>query len=121
MSSKAQKQHEEAMHVDEGKSGLWGFLAGLIVAAFIAVPLSGAFAFATHPNTQQLFSGRLDETSQGGYTAFWWIVTIFLLALPFLVGYAVANLSVKSLAIVGTIVVLFIIAALVFGQLFLIV
>jgi amino acid transporter len=120
MSSKVQ-QHEEAIDVTDGKSGLWGFLAGLIVAAFIAVPLSGAFAFATHPNTQQLFSGRLDEASQGGYTAFWWLVTIFLVALPFLVGYAVANLSVKSLSIVGAIIVLFVIAALVLGQLFLIV
>ncbi|MGI9824652.1 hypothetical protein [Agromyces sp. Marseille-Q5079] len=120
MSSKTQ-HHEEAMHVDEGKSGLWGFLAGLVVAAFIMIPLSGAFAFATHPSTQQLFSGRLDETSQGGYTAFWWIVTIFLVALPFLVGYAVAHLSVKTLSIVGGIIVIFIIAALVFGQLFLVV
>ncbi|GAA1518484.1 hypothetical protein GCM10009761_21150 [Agromyces terreus] len=109
------------MNVTDGKSGLWGFLVGLIVAAFIAVPLSASFAFATHPNTQQLFSGRLDEASQGGYTAFWWLVSIFLLALPFLVGYAVANLSRKSLAIVGGIIALFVIAALVLGQLFLVV
>ncbi|GAA1956106.1 hypothetical protein [Agromyces allii] len=122
MSSKAQqKQHEEAINVTDGKSGLWGFLAGLIVAAFIAIPLSAAFSFATHPNTQQLFSGRLDEASQGGYTAFWWLATIFLAALPFLVGYAVANLTRKSLAIVGAIIALFIIAALVLGQLFLVV
>lgn len=117
--TRSTKRDEETMHVDEDKSGLWGFLAGLIVAAFIAIPLSGAFAFATHPSTQELFSGRLDEASQGGYTAFWWLVTIFLLALPFLVGYAVARLSAKSVAIVGGIIVLFIIAALVLGQLFL--
>ena len=83
--------HEETMNVTEGKSGLWGALAGLFTFALIAVPLSAAFSFATHPNTQQLFAGRLEEMGQGGYVAFWWVVTIFLLALPFLVGYAIAT------------------------------
>jgi hypothetical protein len=97
---------------------MWGALAGLIVAALIAVPLSAAFAFATHPTSQQLFGGRLEEASQGGYVAFWWIVTLLLVALPFLVGFGVARLSVRSLTIVGAIIVLFVIAILVLGQLF---
>ncbi|GAA1807813.1 hypothetical protein GCM10009749_15190 [Agromyces neolithicus] len=106
------------MNVTDGKSGLWGALAGLFVFALIAIPLSAAFAFATNPHTQQLFAGRLSDATQGGYQAFWWIVTLFLLALPFLVGYGVARLSAKSLAIVGAIVALFVIAILVLGQLF---
>lgn len=106
------------MNVTEGRSGLWGALAGLFVFALIAVPLSAAFSFATHPNTQQLFAGRLDEISPGGYVAFWWIVTIFLLALPFLVGYAIARLSGRSLVIVGAVIALFVIAILVLGQMF---
>ncbi|WP_344295110.1 hypothetical protein [Agromyces neolithicus] len=110
--------HEETMNVTDGKSGLWGALAGLFVFALIAIPLSAAFAFATNPHTQQLFAGRLSDATQGGYQAFWWIVTLFLLALPFLVGYGVARLSAKSLAIVGAIVALFVIAILVLGQLF---
>ena len=112
------RAHEETVHVSNGKAGLWGWLAGLIVAALIAVPLSAAFAFATHPTSQQLFGGRLEEATQGGYTAFWWIVTLLLAALPFLVGFGVAKLSVKALGIVGAIVTLFVIAILVLGQLF---
>ena len=53
------------------KSTLWGFLVGIIVTALIAVPLSAAFSFATHPGTQQLFGGRLADATQGGYVAFW--------------------------------------------------
>ncbi|WP_395244720.1 hypothetical protein ACGGZK_02680 [Agromyces sp. MMS24-K17] len=109
---------EEALDITEGKSGLWGALAGLIVAALIAVPLSAAFAFATHPATQQLFGARLQEASPGGYQAFWWIVTIFLLALPFLVGFGVAKLSTKALLVIGAIVALFVILVLVLGQMF---
>jgi len=112
------RAHEETMNVTEGRSGLWGALAGLFVFALIAVPLSAAFSFATHPSTQQLFAGRLDEVSQGGYVAFWWIVTIFLLALPFLTGYAIARLSGRSLVIVGAVIALFVIAILVLGQMF---
>lgn len=111
-------EHEQTIDVTEGKSGLWGALAGLIVAALIAVPLSAAFAFATHPTSQQLFAGRLEEASPGGYVAFWWIVTLLLAALPFLVGFGVAKLSVRSLTIVGAIVALFVIAIMVLGQLF---
>ena len=114
----ASSQHEEGLNITEGKSGLWGFLAGVFVFALIAVPLSAAFSFATHPNTQQLFAGRLDEMSPGGYVAFWWVVTIFLVALPFLVGYAIARLSGRSVAIVGGIIAVFVIAILVMGQMF---
>lgn len=109
---------EESMDITEGKSGLWGAFAGLIVFALIAVPLSASFAFATNPHSQQLFAGRLSETTTGGYQFFWWMVTIFLFALPFLVGYGVARLSVKSLAIVGAVIALFVIAIMVLGQLF---
>ena len=114
----ASSQHEEGLNITEGKSGLWGFLAGVFVFALIAVPLSAAFSFATHPNTQQLFAGRLDEMSPGGYVAFWWVVTIFLVALPFLVGYAIARRSGRSVAIVGGIIAVFVIAILVMGQMF---
>ncbi len=101
-----------------GSPTLWGILAGLVVAAFIAVPLSAAVAFATNPRTQQLFGGRLEEATTAGYQAFWWIVAIFLVALPVLVGWSVARLSGRTLAIVGAIIALFVIAVLVLGQLF---
>jgi len=103
---------------DGGSPGLWGALIGLIIFAFIAVPLSAAVRYATHPASQQLFAGRLSEATTGGYVAFWWIVAIFLFALPFLIGYAVANLSGKTLGIVGGIIVLFFVAVLILGQLF---
>lgn len=120
MSSKGSQRvaHEEAMDITEGKSGLWGALAGLVVFALIAVPLSASFAFATHPHSQQLFAGRLEEVGTGGYQTFWWVVTIFLFALPFLVGYLVAKLSVKSLVVVGAIFALFVIAIMILGQVF---
>lgn len=120
MSSKGSQRvaHEEAMDITEGKSGLWGALAGLIVFALIAVPLSASFAFATHPHSQQLFANRLSDATTGGYQAFWWVVTIFLFALPFLVGYLVAKLSVKSLVVVGAIIALFVIAIMILGQMF---
>nr|BFF12542.1 hypothetical protein GCM10025699_38450 [Microbacterium flavescens] len=50
--------------------------------------------------------------------AFWWTVAILLFALPFLVGWAVAKLSGKTLAIVGAILAVFFIAILIMGQLF---
>lgn len=112
------RSHEETLDLHRDKSGLWGSLAGLIVAALIAVPLSGAFAFATHPHSQQLFAGRLSDASQGGYVAFWWIVTLLLAALPFLVGFGVAKLSARSLTIVGAIIAVFVIAIVVLGQMF---
>jgi hypothetical protein len=101
-----------------GSPGLWGALIGLIVFAFIAVPLSAAVKYATHPASQQLFAGRLSEATTGGYVAFWWIVAIFLFALPFLIGYAVANLSARTLGIVGAVIALFFVAVLILGQLF---
>lgn len=101
-----------------GSPGLWGALIGLIIFAFVAVPISAAVRFATHPSTQQLFGGRLEEATTTGYVLFWWIVAILLFALPFLVGWAVAKLSGRTLAIVGGILALFFIAILVMGQLF---
>ena len=67
---------------------------------------------------QAFNAGRLSEASTGGYVAFWWIVAIFLLALPFLVGWGVANLSGKTLGIITAIVAVFFIAILIMGQLF---
>ncbi|UOQ90800.1 hypothetical protein MUN74_07835 [Agromyces endophyticus] len=118
MSSKGRTAHEEALDITEGKSGLWGWLAGLVVLVLVALPLSAAFAFATNPHTQQLFSGRLEEVGAGAYQTFWWIVTLFLVAVPILVGYVVANLSAKSLAIAGAIIALFVIAIIVLGQMY---
>ena len=118
MASGGKRAEAEQPGVTESKTGLWGALVGVIVAALIAVPLSAAFSFATHPNTQQLFAGRLSEAEPGGYVAFWWIVTLLLAALPFLVGFAVAKLSVRSILIVGAIVTLFVVAILVLGQVF---
>lgn len=101
-----------------GSPALWGALLGLIVFAFVAVPISAAVRFATHPLSQQLFGGRLSEATTGGYVLFWWLVAILLFALPFLVGWGVAKLSGKTLAIIGGILVAFFIAILVLGQLF---
>ncbi|GAA5207018.1 hypothetical protein [Microbacterium kyungheense] len=116
------KQQEPELHggvlSGNGSPALWGTLIGLIVFAFVAVPISAAVRFATHPATQQLFGGRLSDATQGGYVAFWWIVAIFLLALPFLVGWGVAKLSGKTLAIIAAVVGLFFIITLVMGQLF---
>ena len=119
--SQAGRSHDESDErslTRDNKSGLWGALAGLFVFALIAIPLSAAFTFATHPNRSSSSPVALDDATQGGYQSFWWIVTIFLLALPFLVGYGVAKLSVKSLAIVGGIIALFVIAIMVLGQIF---
>ena len=114
--------HQPELHggvlAGNGSPGLWGALIGLIIFAFVAVPISAAVRFATHPATQQLFGGRLEEATTGGYVAFWWTVAILLLALPFLVGWAVAKLSGRTLVIVGAILVLFFIAILIMGQLF---
>jgi amino acid transporter len=119
-SSSASSSREQTLDIDpEGnKSGLWGALAGVIVAALIAVPLSAAFAFATNPGTQQLFAGRLEDATRAGYQTFWWLVTLLLLSLPFIVGFGVAKLSARALVIVGAVVALFIIAIMVLGQLF---
>ncbi|MBD3940152.1 hypothetical protein IF188_00375 [Microbacterium sp. NEAU-LLC] len=116
------KKQEPELHggvlSGNGSPALWGTLVGLIVFAFVAVPISAAVRFATHPMTQQLFGGRLDDATQGGYVAFWWIVAIFLFALPFLVGWGVAKLSGKTLAIIAAVIGLFFVVSLVLGQLF---
>lgn len=101
-----------------GSPALWGSLIGIITFAFIAFPLSAAVSFATHPRTQQLFGGRLEEASSGGYVAFWWVVALLLFAIPFLVGFGVAKLSGKTLAIIGAIVVAFFVVILILGQTF---
>lgn len=121
MSTRGTSQHthdEQSLQIAGRHSGMWGWFSGIIVLALIAVPLSAAFAFATNPRTQQLFAGRLSEATAGGYQAFWWVVTLLLVALPILVGYGVAKMSGRALIIVGAIVALFVIAIMVLGQLF---
>ncbi|WP_438856170.1 hypothetical protein [Agromyces sp. M3QZ16-3] len=113
-----QSHDEQTLQIAGRHSGMWGWFSGIIVLALIAVPLSAAFAFATNPGTQQLFSGRLSEATQGGYQAFWWVVTLLLVALPILVGYGVAKMSGRALIIVGAVVALFVIAIMILGQLF---
>ena len=121
-SGKQQHRQEPELHggvlSGNGSPALCGTLVGILVFAFVAVPISAAVRFATHPATQQLFGGRLSDATQGGYVAFWWIVAIFLLALPFLVGWGVAKLSGKTLAIIAGVVGLFFVVTLVMGQLF---
>jgi len=101
-----------------GSPALWGWLIGLVAFVFVAVPISIAVRFATHPATQQLFGGRLEEAGSGAYSAFWWIVTLFLLAIPVLVGWGVAKLSGRTLAIIVGVIAVFFIAILILGQLF---
>ena len=101
--------------VDTSKAGMWGFFAGVITAALIAVPLAAAFAFATHPETRFLFTNAVD-VSATGYATFWWVATLFLLSLPFLVGFGVARMSRKTLGILAGIVVVFLIGLLVLAQ-----
>ncbi|MDW4571618.1 hypothetical protein R8Z57_02380 [Microbacterium sp. M3] len=122
-SGKQQQRHSEPeLHggvlAGNGSPGLWGALIGLIVFVFLAVPISIAVRFATHPATQQLFGGRLEEATTGAYVAFWWVVAIGLFAIPFLIGWAVAKRSGRTLAIIIGIVAAFFIAILILGQLF---
>jgi amino acid transporter len=100
---------------DTSKAGMWGFFSGVITAALIAVPLAAAFAFATHPETRFLFTKAVD-VSAAGYATFWWVATLFLLSLPFLVGYGVARMSRKTLGIVAGIIVIFLIGLLILAQ-----
>ncbi len=118
MASGHQQEPHGGVLSGNGSPGLWGALIGLIIFAFVAVPISAAIKYATHPNSQQLFGGRLSEATTAGYVAFWWIVAILLFALPFLVGWAVAKLSGKTLGIITAILALFFIAIIVMGQLF---
>ena len=117
-SKQGPKQEEHGLDIGEGHRGLWGFFAGLIVAVLIAYPLSASVAFATHPATQNLFGGRLASASQGGYQAFWWVIAIMCIALPFIVGFGIAKLSRRTLGILTGIVAIFLILVIVLGQLF---
>lgn len=113
--------HEDSIADSESmqsKQGLWGAFAGVIVAVFIVFPLSAAFAFATNPASQKLFGGRLEESSQFGYQMFWWLMVLLIASLPFLVGFGIAKLSSKGLAIAGAIIAVFIILIIVLGQMF---
>jgi hypothetical protein len=119
MSTKSRQgpHRETTLQVGVGR-GHWGAFAGLIVAVLIAYPLSACLAFATHPATQKLFGGRLESASQAGFQAFWWILALLCIALPFIVGFGIARLSTRTLAVVGGIVVVFLILVIVLGQLF---
>jgi hypothetical protein len=116
--AQTQNDDDETLRLGGRHPDMWGWFVGLIVFALIAVPLSAAFAFATNPGTQQLFAGRLSDATTAGYQAFWWVVTLLLLALPVLVGYGIARMSGRALAIVGGVIAVFFIAVLVLGQLF---
>ncbi len=119
MSTKSrQAPHEESTLSLGGSRGLWGAFAGLITAVLIAYPLSACVAFATHPASQKLFGGRLEQASQGGFQAFWWVLALLCLALPFIVGFGIALLSARTVAVIGGVVVVFLILVMVLGQLF---
>ncbi|MEJ3405303.1 hypothetical protein WDJ51_11200 [Rathayibacter sp. YIM 133350] len=113
-----QEQHHSGVLLAEDRSSAWGWLAGVVVAVFIAMPLSAAIAFATHPHTKQLFAGRLSDATVGGYQAFWWIVALLLLALPFVVGFGIAKLSGRALVWVAGGVGVLVVLAIVLGQVF---
>ena len=115
MAAAQKSQSRSSSTVDSSKAGMWGFFAGVVTAALIAVPLSAAFAFATHPETRFLFTNAVD-VSATGYATFWWVATLFLLSLPFLVGFGVAKMSRKTLGILAGIVVVFLIGLLVLAQ-----
>jgi hypothetical protein len=103
---------------DNGRAGWWGAFAGVIVFALVALPLSNAIAYATHPASQKLFGEALNEISRNGFVAFWWLVVILLGSLPFLVGFGIAKAGPKGLLIIGVIIALLVIAVLVLAQLF---
>jgi membrane-anchored protein YejM (alkaline phosphatase superfamily) len=121
MSTKSRQgpHKEETLHIGNGVGrGHWGAFAGLIVAVLIAYPLSACIAFATHPATQKLFGGRLEAASQAGYQAFWWILALLCLSLPFIVGFGIARLSTRTLTVIGAIVGVFLLLVLLLGQVF---
>jgi hypothetical protein len=62
--------------------------------------------------------GRLESSSQFGYSLFWGLIALALLALPFLVGFGIARLTGRGLKIAMGIAALFVIAIMVLGQLF---
>lgn len=116
--SKQAPHQEEALHLGAHR-GMWGAFAGLITAVLIAYPLSASVAFATHPATQKLFGERLASASQAGFQAFWWVIALGCLALPFIVGFGIAKMSARTLVVIGAVVVIFLILVLVLGQVFL--
>jgi len=103
---------------DPARTTWWGIFAGVITLALVAFPLSAAFAFATHPATNRLFGDPLDAGSRVGYGAFWWLMVLLIAALPVLVGFGVARLDTKGLAIAGASVAVVVIAVVVLGQVF---
>lgn len=115
--SRQEPQRETTLQL-HGSRGLWGAFAGLITAVLIAYPLSASVAFATHPASQRLFGGRLAEASQAGFAAFWWVLALLCLALPFIVGFGIAMLSSRTVGIIAGVVVVFLILVIVLGQLF---
>ena len=120
--SKSSSQHKNTQSgssaLENPRSGGWGFFAGLITFVLIAFPLSATVAFATNPQTQKLFGSHLADASQFGFRAFWWILSLMLLAPPFLVGYGFTHLGSRGIKIAGAVIVLFVIAVVVLGQLF---
>ena len=62
--------------------------------------------------------GPLAESSRAGFSAFWWLLTLILAALPFVMGFGIARLSNRGMAIVASVVAVFVIAIVVLGQLF---
>src|ERR1700712_3628150 len=128
--SKSSQQHKNAQGggqrqstsqgtaLEDGHRGGWGAFAGLITFVLIAFPLSATIAFATNPQTQKLFGSHLADASQFGYRAFWWLLSLALLSLPFLVGYGLTHLGSRGIKIAGAVIVLFVIAVVILGQLF---
>ena len=100
------------------RRGWWGAFAGLIAGVLIAFPLSTTVAIASHPATQRLLGGPLENASRGGFVTFWWLLSLLLAALPFIVGFGIARLSPKGLTVLSAIVAVFVIALVVLGQLF---
>ncbi|QDZ15688.1 hypothetical protein [Humibacter ginsenosidimutans] len=117
MSSKSKQgpKNDEPANISRGNLG---WLAGLITMVVIAFPLSAAIAYATHPATRTLFGSHLSNTSAVGFSLFWWVLALLLIALPFLVGFGVSKLSSRWLSILGGILALLVIALIVLGQLF---
>ncbi len=111
------KQQQTTMSM-RGGSGLTGFLVGLIVAVVVTIRAASAVAYATNPMTRYLFSGRLSETTPAGYAIFWGLVAAVLIALPFVVGWGVTELSNLGLAIIGGIVVVVVIVLIILGTTF---
>jgi hypothetical protein len=97
---------------------MWGVLAGLIVAALVAYPLSACVAFATHPATRRLFGDHLSSASQAGFQAFWWVMALLCAALPFAVGFGIARVSGRVLTVIGAAVAVLVVLVVVLGQLF---